>query len=167
MVVSNDARAAAWFPGIPVQADSEPGLGPLAGLVTALRAGEGSPVLVVAWDMPFVTSALLHALRHRGEVANGSSVPVHGAAGIVEALCAYYRPDALGVAERLVAGGERRARALYETLTRMGAAVTMADRGLERFGDPAVLFMSVDTPRELASLQGETPFPDEVDPTRR
>ena len=59
LVVANDARAAQWFPGMRVVADAEEGLGPLHGLRTALAAAEGEPVLVVAWDMPFVTTALL------------------------------------------------------------------------------------------------------------
>ena len=86
-----------------------------------------------------------------------SDVPVHGPEGTVEPLCAYYRAEALAVAERLLAGGERRARALYEALTDAGAAVTMGDRGLQRFGDPARLFASVDTPGALAALGGEAP----------
>ena len=157
VIVSNDPRASAWFPAHHIVADAEPGLGPLAGIVTALRAGGGSPVLVVAWDMPFVPGALLRAMRHRGEKAEASDVPVHGAANVAEPLCAYYRPEALVIAERLLANGERRARALYESLIESGAAVTMGDRGLERFGAPERLFASVDTPEALAALGGEPP----------
>lgn len=156
-VVASDDRAAAWFPACRILRDAEPGLGPLAGLVTALRAGEGSPVLVVAWDMPFVPAGLLRALRRRGEAADASDVPVHGPLGIAEPLCAYYRPDALPVAQALLARGERRARALYAALAATGRAVTMSDRGLARFGDPARLFTSIDTPEMLAALGGEPP----------
>ncbi|MDB4886382.1 MAG: Molybdopterin-guanine dinucleotide biosynthesis protein [Gemmatimonadetes bacterium] len=157
VVAINDPRGDAWFPGFRLVADREPGLGPLAGLVTALRAGEGASVLVVAWDMPFIPGALLRSLRQRGEAALASGVPVHGAASTAEPLCAYYRPECLGIAERLLATGERRARALYEALMAVGAAVTMGDRELARFGDPAHLFTSVDTPAALALLGGEAP----------
>lgn len=157
VIVSNDPRAAAWFPGDRVVADREPGLGPLAGLATALAAAEGAAALVVAWDMPFVTGDFLRALRRRGEAAGASDVPLHGPASTAEPLCAYYRPEGLAVAERLLAAGERRARALFEALTLQGAAVTMSDRGLQRFGDPARLFLSVDTPDALARLGGRAP----------
>lgn len=158
LIVANDARAAVWFPGHHIVADAEPDLGPLSGLVTALRAADGLPVLVVAWDMPFVTGALLGALRRRGEVAVASDVPVHGPGLTAEPLCAYYRPEALAVAETLLAGGARRARALYEELTAAGAAVTMGDRAFDRFGNPARLFMSVDSPATLALLGGMMPL---------
>lgn len=166
-VVSNDPRAARWFPALPIVPDAEPGLGPLGGLASALRAADGAAVLVVAWDMPFVPGPLLRALRRRGEVAEACDVPVHGPLHTVEPLCAYYRPEALAMAESLLARGERRARTLYESLVDSGGAVTMGDRGLERFGDPARLFLSVDTPEALASLGGEPPAPEDAAPTRR
>jgi molybdopterin-guanine dinucleotide biosynthesis protein A len=160
LVVANDPRAPGWFPGHRMVADAEPGLGPLAGIVTALRAARGAAVLLVAWDMPFVPGALLQALRERGEVARASNVPVHGIDDHAESLCPYYHPDALPVAEALLARGERRARALYEALVEQGGAVTMGARGLERFGDPARLFLSVDTSVVLDALGGSAPEPD-------
>jgi molybdopterin-guanine dinucleotide biosynthesis protein A len=156
-VVCNDERAAAWFPGHRIVPDRDPGQGPLAGLATALRAAEGLPAIVVAWDMPFVTGGLLRSLRRRGEIAEACNVPVHGEEGTAEPLCAYYRPEALRVAETLLARGERRARALYEALAEVGGAVTMSDRGFERFGEPERLFMSIDTPEMLAALGGVPP----------
>ncbi|MDB4900604.1 MAG: Molybdopterin-guanine dinucleotide biosynthesis protein [Gemmatimonadetes bacterium] len=155
--MANDARAAAWFPDRRIIRDVEPGLGPLGGLATAIAAGVGAPVIVVAWDMPYVSGALLQSLRRRGELAMASVVPMHGTTTIAEPLCAYYLPDALSVAEGLVATGERRARALYEALAVRGSAVTMSDRALERFGDAGRLFLSVDSPSALAAIGGEPP----------
>src|SRR5215218_3306938 len=66
LVIANDERAARWFPHDRIVADAEAGLGPLGGLRTALAAADGAAVLVVAWDMPFVTSALLATLRQHG-----------------------------------------------------------------------------------------------------
>jgi molybdopterin-guanine dinucleotide biosynthesis protein A len=154
IVVANDPSAVDWFPGRRVVADEDPTLGPLGGLATALWAAAGAPVLVVAWDMPFVTAGLLGALRDQGERARASVVPVHGVADRAEPLCAYYRPDALAVCLSLLADGERRARALHAALP---GARTLQGAELERHGDPARLFTSVDSAERLEALGGERP----------
>ena len=154
LVVSNDQRAAEWFPGLPIVADRSPGLGPLAGIETALRAAEGAAVMVVAWDMPFVTAPLLRGMRARGEIGAAAVVPVHGEPPVIESLCAYYASETLEVCVRLVAEGERRAAALFEALP---TAVTIPERLLEDHGDPARLFLSVDSPEQLDALGGEMP----------
>ena len=154
VVVANDARAAQWFPGMHIVADREEGLGPLHGLRTALVAASGDPVLVVAWDMPFVTAALLAALRAEGEAGATAVVPVGGSPRHAEPLCAYYAPAALATCERLLAAGERRAGALHETLPR---ARTLGDDALSTLGDPARLLLSVDTLDDLATIGGRLP----------
>jgi molybdopterin-guanine dinucleotide biosynthesis protein A len=150
--VANDPSATTWFPGERVVRDVTPGVGPLMGLATALGAEEGAAVLVVAWDMPFVTGALLRALRARGERAGVAAAPMHGAARWVEPLCAYYPPDALSVCRELLNSGERRAAALLEVLP---GVITLDDEALASFGNPARLFDSVDSPEDLAALGGD------------
>ena len=162
LVVANDARAAQWFPGMRVVADAEEGLGPLHGLRTALAAAEGEPVLVVAWDMPFVTTALLAALRGRGEAGVFAVVPVGGNPRHAEPLCAYYGAGALAACEALLGQGERRAGALHETLA---DARTLAGGELSSLGDPARLLFSVDTLQDLATIGGR--LPDGEDTARR
>lgn len=152
MVVANDPFAPEWFPALEVVADLEPGMGPLAGLATALTAAQGAAVLVIAWDMPFVSAGLLRALRETGEREQASVIPAHGSPELSEPLCAYYRPDALDVCLRLLAGGERRARALYEALP---GARLLRGAELARHGDPARLFTSVDSVEQLESLGGD------------
>lgn len=141
-----------------VFSDERHGEGPLAGIATALAAAEGKPVLVVAWDMPFVTDALLASLRQRGERGTADIVaPSHTTPrGLVhEALCAYYAPAALPVCHSLLDAGERRAGALLE----IDRAERVGDAELARFGDAARLFTSVDTPEVLAALGGTMPEP--------
>jgi molybdopterin-guanine dinucleotide biosynthesis protein A len=154
IVVANAPSATHWFPGHRVVADEDPGIGPLGGLATALWAAHGAPVLVVAWDMPFVTAGLLAALREEGEREGASVVPVHGVADRAEPLCAYYRPDALAVCLGLIAAGERRARALHAALP---GARTLRGVELARHGDPERLFTSVDSVERLEALGGEQP----------
>lgn len=152
-MVANDPRAHAWFPTERIVADAEPGLGPLAGIATALTAARGAPVIVVAWDMPFVPAALLLALRRRGAQGAGAEavVPVHGTRPHVEPLCAYYAPVALDLCTTLLSSGERRAGALVEAL---GGTILVGGSELAAFGLPARLFTSVDSPEQLAALGG-------------
>lgn len=152
LVIANDPAAAQWFPAERVVPDESPGLGPLGGLATALRAADGSPVLVVAWDMPFVTAELLRALRRRGEAGARAVVPVHGAEGWAEPLCAWYAPSVLPTCLALLEAGARRASALLDAL--LPGAETVGDEVLARFGDPELLFTSVDTVDALAALGG-------------
>lgn len=154
LVVSNDSSATEWFPSLRVVADAVPGLGPLAGIATALRAAAGSAVMVVAWDMPFVPTPLLRGMRALGEIGAAAVVPVHGEPPLLEPLCAYYGAEALPVCERLLADGERRAHALFHALP---SAVLIPERLLVEHGDPARLFLSVDSPEQLAALAGAMP----------
>lgn len=154
LVVSNDPEAERWFPGLEVAADLVAGLGPLAGIETALRAAGGAAVLVVAWDMPFVTTPLLRGMRALGDIGAAAVVPVHGEPPVLEALCAYYAPEALPVCSRLLAEGERRAHALYAALP---SAMMIPERVLAEHGDPEQLFLSVDSQEQLEALAGVMP----------
>jgi len=162
IVVANDPRATRWFPGLQTVRDAEEGLGPLQGLRTALASAEGLPVIVVAWDMPFVTTALLSTLRAEGERGATAAVPVVGDPPRAEPLCAYYGASALAACDILIGRGERRAAALYESLP---GAATVQGRDLVALGDPARLLFSVDTLDDLARLGGR--LPDGEDTARR
>jgi len=151
VVVANDPRAAAWFDEERVVADDTPGVGPLGGLASALHVADGAPTLVVAWDMPFVTTDLLRALRRRGEAGASAVVPVHGATRLAEPLCAWYAPEGLATCRALLAAGARRAGALFDALP---DTATLGDAELARYGEPTRLFTSVDTPERLAELGG-------------
>jgi molybdopterin-guanine dinucleotide biosynthesis protein A len=151
VVVANDPRAGAWFPGVRVVADQTPGIGPLGGLATALRAAAGAPVVVVAWDMPFVTAELLAELRRRGKGGASAVVPVHGKDQQAEPLCAWYAADALRTCVALLEAGARRAAALFDALPR---TEIVDDAALASFGAPARLFTSIDSPESLAALGG-------------
>jgi molybdopterin-guanine dinucleotide biosynthesis protein A len=151
VILANNPAAPGWFPRERVVADDVPGLGPLGGLASALRAANGAPVLVVAWDMPFVTAGLLLELRRRGEAGASAVVPVHGAEGWAEPLCAWYAAAGLATCRALLESGARRAGALFDALP---GATSIGDAELASFGDPSRLFTSVDTPDLLAELGG-------------
>jgi molybdopterin-guanine dinucleotide biosynthesis protein A len=154
IVVSNEDAAAQWFPSLPVFGDARRGMGPLAGIETALRAAAGASVLVVAWDMPFVTTPLLRGMRALGEIGSPAVVPEHGEGRILEPLCAFYSADTLDVCSSLLEGGERSAHALVDALP---SAIRIPERVLAEHGDPSRLFLSVDTQAQLEALAGLLP----------
>ncbi len=153
-VVSNEDDARDWFPSLPVFADVQRGLGPLAGIETALRAAAGASVLIVAWDMPFVTTPLLRGMRALGEIGSSAVVPEHGDPPVLEPLCAYYAANTLDLCSTLLERGERSARALADALP---SAIRIPERVLVEHGDPDRLFLSVDTQEELEALAGMMP----------
>lgn len=104
--------------------------------------------------MPFVTADLLRELRSRGEAGASAVVPVHGVDSWAEPLCAWYAPEGLDTCRALLAAGARRAGALFDALP---STESIGDTDLARFGVPARLFTSVDTPDLLAELGGTLP----------
>jgi molybdopterin-guanine dinucleotide biosynthesis protein A len=58
LIVANAPEAASWRPDLEVAADDRTGFGALGGLYTAVVKGP-APVVVVAWDMPFLAAPLI------------------------------------------------------------------------------------------------------------
>jgi molybdopterin-guanine dinucleotide biosynthesis protein A len=149
LLVANDAQAPSWLPGVRTVTDVYPGLGALGGIHTAL-VHAGGAVLVVAWDMPFPAPALLAALRRTAEEGGAdAAVPESDSKRGLEPLCAYYGPACLAAVERRIAAGDRRVVAFYDDvrLARIPAAEVL------RHGDPAIIFMNVNTPDDLARAE--------------
>jgi molybdopterin-guanine dinucleotide biosynthesis protein A len=144
LLVANDDAADAWLPGVPRRSDIHRGLGALGGIHAALVHAR-SPVIVVAWDMPFVPAALLTELREAGE-ASDVVVPESGSPRGVEPLCAWYAPACIPAIERRIAADDRRAVGFHDDVrvTRLPAPA------VARHGDPGFIFMNVNTPADLA-----------------
>lgn len=146
LLLTNDPHAAAWLPNVPVFGDIEPGAGSLEGIRSAL-ARAGTAVVVVAWDMPFVSAALVSALRDAA--ADGATAVVPDGPHGVEPLCAFYAARCLPTATALLAAGERRARALAEHVD----AVHLPAHLVARCGDPHMLFRNVNSRGDLAAAR--------------
>ena len=151
LLVANAAEAEGWLPGTRVVRDVVADAGSLGGLHAALAHAAPHDVLVVAWDMPFVPAALLRALRRRGEDADAGAVLPRGPARVDalpagEPLCAWYAAGCLTSATVLLQSGERRAAALAAA-----AGAVLLDPA--PFGEPARLFVNVNTPDELARVR--------------
>ena len=102
----------------------------------------GGPVIIVAWDMPFVTAPLLIKLR---EADADAVVYESGSPRGVEPLCALYRPACIGPIERRIDAGDLRAVGFFDDVrvVRLPAP-----------SDPDVTFLNVNTPSDLALAEG-------------
>ena len=119
------------------------GEGPLVALTTALRSAREGEVLLLACDMPLVTSTLLTHLR---ALAGDADACVPRIGGIAVPTCAIYRRDVSDVAEALVGRGARSLRALLEVIS-----VRWVEEPELRTVDPdLVSFIDCDTPEDYA-----------------
>jgi molybdopterin-guanine dinucleotide biosynthesis protein A len=145
------------LPDLPSLADG-PGRGPAAGILGAAAAYPGRPLLVLACDLPRVPAALLAELAAlgTGPAAADWTVP-RGPEGF-EPLAALYGPAALGALARRV---ERGLLALHRLAEEPLALRVLEGEELARFGDPAEIFLNLNTPedweRYVATSASEAP----------
>ena len=147
-LVANGPQAATWLPDLEVVPDVLPGRGSLGGIYTAVMHAGDRPVLVVAWDMPFVPGALLAALV-AGADGYDVYLPQSGGRRGVEPLCGVYGP-ACGPAIRERLEREDYRAVGFHAAVRVGT-LRLAD--VRRYGDPAQLFYNVNTADELAEAE--------------
>jgi molybdopterin-guanine dinucleotide biosynthesis protein A len=128
--------------GLPIVEDAEPGLGPLGGIVTAMASARHALVLVLAIDLPRMTSAYLQSLLPLAPV-----VPRH--ADRFEPLAAIYSKSCLGIFQR---------RLVQRRLSLQSAIHELVDSGNLAVHDvpaaEALLFDNFNTPEDLAYFVG-------------
>lgn len=144
LLVANDPAAGGWIPGVPTVADVRAGAGSLGGIHAAL-VHAGTPVLLVAWDMPFVPASLLRALRRLGEGAEVAVPESDSSRRGVEPLCAWYAPSCIPAIERRLDEGDRRVVGFFDDVRVRRLPVDE----VARHGDPARLFLNVNAPDDL------------------
>ena len=165
LLVANAPDAATWRPDLRLVADLRPGLGALGGIYTAVIEAP-APVLAVAWDMPFVSAALLRALA-AGLSDHDLCLPQSDGRRGVEPLCAAYGPACAAAIAASLDDGDLRAIGFHHRLT-VGILPLEQVRSL---GDPAQLFLNVNTADDLAQAEalwqhGSYPSSDERTPGR-
>ena len=133
------------FSGLPHMSESPPGSGPLTALVAGWvelgRLDHAGPVLVVATDLPRLSSGMLDWLAQFR--SDRSVVPV--ARGHLQPLCARYEASDLAVAARLVADGRRAMSDLLEALD----AVLAPEEIWSEFAEDPLCLEDLDTPDQL------------------
>jgi len=147
LLIANAPDAPAWRPDLRVVPDLRPGLGAIGGILTAVTVAP-APVVVVAWDMPFVTAPLLRLLAARLDDAD-AVLPASGSRRGVEPLCAGYGPACAPAIEQALAAGDQRAIGFH---ARVRVAVVEGAE-LRDLGDPARLFFNVNRVEDLQQAE--------------
>ena len=137
-LIGRDPTLGLLFPD--AQPDLHPGLGPLSGIHAALATAEADRVLVVACDLPFVTTAFLRGLLEGLSPELEAVVPCPG--GEPVAVCALYRVTCL---EDLAARLERRALAASDFAGSLRARF-LDDRDLTRLDPSGHCLLNLNTP---------------------
>ena len=146
-LITNDASVRDAMPELTTFADVRAERGSLIGLHTALVYCRHA-VLVAAWDMPFLSPALLSWMREQGERESMAVIP-EGPIG-PEPLCAYYPRGCIAIAEKQIESGELRLSAFVDALPKK----LVVSRGeVTRFGPATWLFANVNTAADLALAQ--------------
>jgi molybdopterin-guanine dinucleotide biosynthesis protein A len=140
IVVHGPGRAAAYAGrGVPVVVDAWPGTSSLGGIYTAVTAAREPRTLVVACDMPFLSTAFLAYLAG---VAPDADVTIPRSADGLQPLCACYSHRCAGpIRRRLEAGALKVADMLAELQVR-----EIGPPELVPFDPDGRLFFNVNTP---------------------
>lgn len=131
--------------------DLHPGNGPLGGIQTSLCQCERSEsALILACDLPFLTSEFLAFLRHRHEL-DGKTITVPlDAHGQVQPLTAVYSSDCLEEVVKQLDKGKRRIDLLYECVP----TSIVAFDAFAHLDGAKRLFTNLNTPEDFQSLIG-------------
>jgi molybdopterin-guanine dinucleotide biosynthesis protein A len=148
LLVANAPEAPGWRPDLRVVPDVRPGLGSLGGIYTAV-VETPAPVVCVAWDMPFVSEALLRRLAE-GLLEHDACLPQSDGRRGVEPLCAAYGPACREAIAQSLDEGDLRAIAFHARIS--VGILPLSEIG--RFGDPELLFFNVNTADDLALTDG-------------
>jgi molybdopterin-guanine dinucleotide biosynthesis protein A len=122
--------------------DLRPGLGPLSGIHAALASAASESVLVVACDLPFVTTELLRELARPLAPDEDAAAPRTSEGPLP--VCAVYRRRCLSPLEAYLAKGARSARGFLESL----AVRWLEGDGLARLDPLGRTLWNVNTPAD-------------------
>jgi molybdenum cofactor guanylyltransferase len=145
LITTNQPEAYAAF-GVRTASDIRPGAGALDGLLTALEAAEGDPVLVVACDMPFASRPLA---AHLVDLSAAAEAVVPRPGGEYEPLFAVYQRTCATAIRRALEAGQRRVISFFPDVR---LRVVEAAEAQTVDPDPWCFF-NVNTPADLAEAE--------------
>lgn len=146
VLITNSPDAGSWseLETIP---DVIPDCGSLGGIYTAVTAGEG-PVVVVAWDMPFISSDLVSALMDEA-AGHDAVLPESSGPLRLEPLCAVYDSSVAQAIRRSLEAEDYRTTGFHSEVR----VHTLPLERVSAFGDPHTLFFNVNTREDLQRAQ--------------
>ncbi|HMC96925.1 MAG TPA: molybdenum cofactor guanylyltransferase [Flavobacteriales bacterium] len=122
--------------------DEKPGLGPLGGLVTALKRARYVRLLVIACDLPQLNDRLMVRLKAPLDDGHDAAVPKHE--GLIEPLAAAYHRHAIDAFEECLEQGILK---MSDALARV--RTTWLDIRPGEDGWPRDIFRNVNSPSDL------------------
>jgi molybdopterin-guanine dinucleotide biosynthesis protein A len=143
LLIANAPDAASWRPDLQVAPDTRAGFGSLGGLYTAIHLA--APVVVVAWDMPFVPPSLITALA-KGLTGNDACLPGSAGPRNLEPMCGAYGPACEAAIATSLDAGDLRAISFH---SRIKLSILTPEQ-VGAHGDPAHMFFNVNTSADLA-----------------
>jgi len=136
-------------------ADFYPGKGALGGIYTGLAASVSSHSLVVAGDMPFLSSPLL---RYLMEISPNFDVVMPRVKGEIEPLHAIYSRNCLEPIRQQIEQGDLRIRGFFQQVK----VRYVEEEEIDRFDPRHLSFFNINTPADLRKakvLLGESGNP--------
>ncbi len=130
-----------------VTLDEVPHLGPLGGILAALKAAATERVFVVAYDMPFVQEDLVRYLVRLAPKAD-VTVPVIG--GKLEPLHAVYNRSCADVIEEQLKAGRRKIIDFYQTVI----VHEVPETDLRRLDPELLSFFNINTWEDVERAEG-------------
>jgi molybdopterin-guanine dinucleotide biosynthesis protein A len=145
VLIANDSQPLVHLQR-PIYPDLRPGSGPLGGLLTALTVAPSPTVLLLACDLPFITTPFLHFLLQA--LGTHQAVVPRSPDGL-QPLCAVYTRSCLPNIERTLNSGDFR---ITSFLTDIDALILPRDRW-QAFDPHQLLFTNLNTPEEYRRAQ--------------
>ena len=137
--------------GYPVYRDTNVGIGPIEALRTALSNAPTPRVILVACDLPLVTTELFRFLLEASE-EHYATVPV-GPDGKLEPLCAVYHREALSAVNDLIEEGQRKIGLVFD---RVPTRVIAFDE-LAHLSESDLFFENINSPEDYSKIRSLNP----------
>jgi molybdopterin-guanine dinucleotide biosynthesis protein A len=142
LVVTNTPELYAFL-GLPMVGDVFAEGGSLGGIYSGLAAAPGDAAFTVACDMPFLRPDVVRLVVDR---AGDADVVIPRVGAQLETLHASYGKRCLPAMEERLQAGRLKIVGFFDAVR----VVEVAEAEVRRLADPAIVFMNVNTPDELA-----------------
>ncbi|MBP7584844.1 MAG: molybdenum cofactor guanylyltransferase [Spirochaetes bacterium] len=130
------------FLGIPCYPDLVDGVGPLAGIYTALSRTDRDRCFIVGGDMPRLDAGFI---RHLAGLSRGYDVTVPVVNGEFETLHAVYSKQCLGAVRDAIESGEKRIVSFFGRVR----VLKVGEAEIARFGRPDEMFRNINFRNDL------------------